>query len=482
VVVLAVVALLMGLVRQRVIRPVEELVSTINTAVSSNRFSSRFNSGSKDELGELASSLNRLFGSLGQAIHEASQAITELSQGDLDRRITAPFMGDMEQFKSGFNAAAIKLQDTQLRLQEASKAKSQFLANMSHEIRTPINGILGMLTLLEQTPMDHEQREQVALARHSAELLLGLVNDILDFSKIEAGKMTLEQLPLDLNRMLRQLEATFRNEAERKGLQLHTRIDPALSQWVLGDVLRLQQVINNLLSNAFKFTDQGQIHLELSLVNSGQLRIQVQDSGIGISSEAASTLFQSFTQADSSTSRKYGGTGLGLKISRELVELMGGSMDFSSQPGQGSVFWLDLPYRPCEAPQVKSTNPTDLPVWQNQRVLLVEDNLVNQKLAIKLLEKFGIQPDLAINGEEAVERAGQHAYDLILMDCQMPVMDGYTATRTLRTAGYGGPIVALTANASTEDRDHCHAAGMDDFLAKPYRMESLIEILKKWLN
>ncbi|SFX43687.1 hybrid sensor histidine kinase/response regulator [Marinospirillum alkaliphilum] len=482
VVVIAVVALLMGLVNQRIIRPVEDLVHTINDAVASNRFSARFHSLSHDELGELSSSLNRLFGSLEQAIHEASNAITELAQGDLDRRITAPFQGDMEEFKTGFNAAAIKLQDTQLRLQEASNAKSQFLANMSHEIRTPINGVLGMLTLLEHTRLDAEQAEQVALARSSAELLLGLVNDILDFSKIEAGKMTLENLPLDLNRLTLQLQATFRNEAARKGLLLVTQVDPALSQWVSGDALRLQQILNNLLSNAFKFTEQGQITLALALANTGRLRISVTDTGIGIAPEAAQQLFQSFTQADSTTSRKYGGTGLGLKISKELVELMHGQMDFSSQPGQGSTFWLEIPYHPCQPPQRSQDQALQTPHWPDKKLLLVEDNTVNQLLAVKLLSKFGIKPDLAVNGEEAVKLAGKQAYDLILMDCQMPVMDGYTATRSLRASGYYHPIIALTANASTEDRDLCHAAGMDDFLAKPYRMESLIDILRKWLE
>lgn len=480
-VVILVVFLLFLLMRQRVLQPVKQLVTSINEAVESGQFSRRFESNQQDELGELSHSLNHLFTKLELIIQEASQAISELAEGDLHRRISQPFQGDMEIFKKGFNTAAEQLQQTQTALKEASQAKSQFLANMSHEIRTPINGVLGMLTLLDQSELAPRQREEVGLARRSAELLLQLVNDLLDFSKIEAGKMETEALPTALQDLLKQLEAQFSHLGRRTGVRFQVDQDPELPAWILTDALRLQQVLNNLLSNAFKFTQRGVV--TLSVHPQGEvLRFTIQDTGIGIAPEAAERLFDSFMQADNSTSRQYGGTGLGLVISKQLVELMGGTMDFSSQLGVGSQFWFTLPFKPCAPPKRIDTATIALPQWSWARVLLVEDNLVNQKLASRLLEKFGIQPDLAINGEEALQQASQQTYDLILMDCQMPIMDGYTATQELRKKGYTAPIVALTANASTDDRQTCLDAGMNDFLAKPYTMDSLIALLRVWLD
>ena len=483
IIVSAVVALLLLLVRRRILAPVQHIIAVINQTLNSGRFSNRVRIYRQDELGLMTENLNQLLANLERGLLESNRVMNELALGNFEARIEGQYKGDLLDMKRGINAAAVELKEARVKVLQASQAKSQFLANMSHEIRTPINGVIGMLSLLETTPLSTEQAEQVHLATRSAEILLGLVNDILDFSKIEAGKMILENEPVHLSELINTLLHLFKHIAESKQIGLAQEFDSQLSEWIKGDSLRLRQILNNLFSNAIKFTDTGQVSINITLTDDAQrIRFAVRDTGIGISKEAQLRLFQSFSQADNSTSRKYGGTGLGLMISKELIELMQGSLWLESLPGEGSCFYFEIPYQPCvaEIQQVATNNVFS--DYSDRRVLLVEDNLINQKLALKLLEKFKIEATLAQNGQEAIHQLEANLFDLILMDCQMPVMDGYEATRIIRKRDIMTPIAALTANASEEDKRVCLACGMNDFLSKPYNIEKMSSLLERWLK
>ena len=478
-----VVALLLYLVRKRVLLPVNSIISVINQTLTSGRFSNRVRIFRNDELGEMTENVNVLLANLERALSESNRVMSELASGNFEQRIEGDYQGDLLQMKQGINAAAIELKEARYKVLQASEAKSRFLANMSHEIRTPINGVIGMLSLLETTQLTEEQAEQVHLASRSAELLLGLINDILDFSKIEAGKMTLEHEPLDLSELLGTIYLLFKNIAEKKGLELTLVFDERISSWIKGDSLRIRQILNNLLSNAIKFTNHGGVSIEVNLsAGERSLVFKVTDTGIGIGEEAQQKLFSSFSQGDSSTSRKYGGSGLGLMISKELIQLMNGELWLESEPDQGSCFYVVVPYHPCEAIEIAPKQLAALPNYSDRRVLLVEDNLVNQKLALKLLEKFHIDASLAVNGEEALKALEEQSFDLILMDCQMPVMDGYQATKIIRRRDILTPIAALTANASAEDKHTCLKCGMNDFLSKPYNIQAMSSLLERWLK
>ncbi len=365
----------------------------------------------------------------------------------------------------------------------ANQAKSVFLANMSHEIRTPMNGVLGVLNLLLDTPLAPAQREFAIMMKTSADSLLGVLNDILDFSKIEAGKLVFENVTLDLPEIARHAIDLLAGRARDKGIGLNATFDPAVARHFVGDPLRLRQVLVNLLSNAIKFTERGDVRVEITLVRETdvdvEVRCAVSDTGIGIAEDAQQTLFQSFTQADTSTTRKYGGTGLGLAISRKLVELMGGSIGVNSQPGAGSTFWFTV-WLAKAGEEAAAKGPTPArnanagPATEQTglRVLLVEDNRVNQFVALRQLAKFGYEAEAVNGGAEAIARHTLAAYDVILMDCQMPEMDGFEATRRIRAWEKAErrpavQIIALTANAMQGDREMCLAAGMNDYLTKP---------------
>jgi PAS domain S-box-containing protein len=373
-----------------------------------------------------------------------------------------------------------------------AQARTEFLANMSHEIRTPMNGVLGMLNLLKDTPLTDEQRDLLQTAETSAQHLLEILNDILNLAKIEAGQMKLERTPTDLKRLVRETCEMVRPQARLKGILLREEL-PTGELYALADPTRLRQILLNLLSNAVKFTERGEvvarlIQREASADNEHALRFEVQDTGIGIPPDKQQQIFEPFRQADGSTTRKYGGTGLGLAISKKLVELMGGRMGVVSQVGEGSTFWFEVSLPACDAPahvrleqQLRAAEQTPL---TGLRVLVAEDNFVNQKVIRRTLEKWGIEAQIANNGREALEWLSREPFHLVLMDCQMPEMDGYEATRRIRAyeqpRGLHMPIIALTANALEGDREKCLECGMDDYLTKPVNPDLLWEKLVRW--
>ncbi|HLG96992.1 MAG TPA: ATP-binding protein [Bryobacteraceae bacterium] len=452
------------------------------------------------------------------------------------RNVTARKTGEakLQEYAEELERKSEELENALITAREATQLKSRFLATMSHEIRTPVNGVLGMTDVLLNTPLELEQQEYAQSIKRSATSLLSLIDDILDVARIEAGRLRIERAPFSLKTVLDETVSLFGSQARAKGLEFTCEIVPNVPVNVVGDPKRVQQVLSNLLGNAVKFTDAGRIGLKAVVSaesdDNCEVRFSVSDTGIGIAPEYHSAIFEKFMQADTSSTRKHGGTGLGLAISKEIVELMGGEIGVESEPERGSEFWFTLSFGKAKQtgttqtsgpaasskpaaqvvrPVIKLTIPASVPVApsttsspssplkrdglasltaaaldHNRRVLLAEDNEVNQRIAVRLLEKLGLHADVAHTGREAVDAASKKQYGLILMDCQMPEMDGFEAAAVIRNRERNNrrtPICALTANAIEGDRERCLAAGMDDYLPKPISLEKLREAVERWM-
>jgi signal transduction histidine kinase/CheY-like chemotaxis protein len=462
--------LLFSHLTRRVTRPIENLAAGLRDARGAGNPLPAPDPGMPKEVVELLAAFDQLWNRWQAADREKREALAALE--DRVRARTAEMMRAAE--------AAEK----------ASRAKSEFLAMMSHEIRTPLNGVLGMLQVIRYTELTKDQREHVDLAANSAELLLGVVGSVLDISKIEAGQLTLEQAPFELPAVFHRAAAIFSARAAVKGLFFDFKISGSLPAAAAGDSARLHQVLTNLLGNAVKFTDSGGVRLhagwEAESAQAGRLRVGVEDTGTGIPEGAIADLFTPFVQGDASTTRRFGGTGLGLAIAKKLVNLMGGDITVTSAPGRGSkfMFWIPLTvadastaFRPYGASEFAAGS------LSGKRVLVVEDNPVNRRVAERMLDRLGITVQSAATGREALHLLQYQKFDLILMDCQMPEMDGYHTTAEIRRGETGArtPIVALTAHAMAGDREKCLRAGMDDYLSKPVDLERLRSILNQYL-
>lgn len=378
-------------------------------------------------------------------------------------------------------------------LEQAIKSRSQFLANMSHEIRTPMNGILGMLELIDEQKLDLVERNYIEIARRSGKTLLELINDILDLSKIEADKLELESVSIPIRELVQDLQHLYKRQLQERGLELRIEVDQALPESILGDRTRLWQILTNLTSNAIKFTHSGYVAIRLKKTEQGNaelIQFSVTDTGIGIPKEKQSQIFESFTQADGSTTREYGGTGLGLTISRKLIEKMGGELKLESAAGTGSTFYFAMPLKIGQSKMAVEKARLDIAKidLSGRTALLVEDNVVNQKVALGMLKKLGITDvDVSENGAEGVTAVGRKRYDLVLMDVQMPVMDGYEAARIIREeekkfSRQRQLIIAMTAHSMEGDKELCLEAGMDDYIAKPIQKDNLHAVLAKHLQ
>ncbi len=430
----------------------------------------------------------------------AEEALLELNK-TLEKRVLER-TEEIEDFNEELAQATIKARRLALEAGEANAAKTSFISNLTHELRTPLNAVIGMSDLLLDMELGDEQRETAEIVASSARSLLGVINDILDFSKIEAGKLDLEHEAFDLVDTVKGVADTFIFQLRQKGLEFPLELDDRLPEFVVGDQARLHQVLVNLVGNALKFTEEGSVCLKVTCDTDGdspfepeRVRFEVTDTGIGIPGETQGKLFEAFTQADSSTTRKYGGTGLGLNISRQLVEKMGGQMGVESEESQGSTFWFTVIFAKANESQVTQARIESQPDEKSHakkramdlRILLVEDNLVNQAVAMGMLNKLGFAAQSAANGQEALKILSETDFDLVFMDIQMPVLGGIEATDMIREGKARGrnkqvPIIAMTAHATNKDRQACLDSGMDDYIPKPISSQLITEAMNRTLS
>jgi len=399
-----------------------------------------------------------------------------------------------ENYSTKIQKSNVELEKALQESNKASKLKGDFIATVSHEVRTPMNGIIGLSSLLYDTELNEEQKDFVRMIKKSADSLLDIINDILDFSKIESGQFEMDHSVFDIAALTNELAVIFGEKVSEKKLDLKVNITQNLDNMVVGDQVRLRQILNNILSNAVKFTHEGYIRLSLNSepidISQSIYKFKIEDTGIGIAPDKIDVIFNRFTQGDASTTRKYGGTGLGLAITKEVVELMKGSIAVKSEPGIGTIFYLDIPFQINKKSRLasKSENEEFLMKLRQQvagsKVLIVEDNIINQKVTKKMLEKTGCIVDTAVDGMEAIEKVTAEKYDLVFMDIMMPNLSGVEATIKIRTLFKNKDyinIIAMTAHAMKGDRERYIDAGMDDYLSKPFGQEKLYRMLQKWL-
>lgn len=446
------------------------------------------------DLFEIASTEKGTSVTLGKAVAN-SVAITPKSvqswMKSIEMHDVPSPIDELQQQNQQLMQALEELQKLSAEVEEASRQKGQFLANISHEIRTPLNAILGLNKILGRTALDSEQQRIVKLTREAGQTLLALINDVLDLSKIESGKMQIHKVEFDFRALLTTTIGMLTYQADEKGIELSLTVEEKVPPYLVGDDLRVKQILVNLVGNAVKFSDSGTVAVAVTqttrTTDSCKLRITVHDSGPGISDEQQKLLFQTFSQVDASVTRKHGGTGLGLAICHRLVEMMGGEIGVESALRIGSTFWFEIPFgvaaeRREERAQPHEANQKLEDGYKARVVLVAEDHPVNRLVAISELEELGFTVDVAVNGEEACQKAAMKDYGIIFMDCQMPVMDGYSAAREIRNTKNNVPIVAMTANALEGERERCLAAGMDDYISKPFEQADLERVIAKLIK